>query len=303
MLRSSCLWSRNLASKTTIKFLNKINDNYYSLRKFQCQIGTNSNILTVSEKQRIIGGLSFNQVGDNNSLIYGNSVAVIDLPDDATVYVNSLKGEIKTNKLIIKKFLPIEEFLNKISKKNLLKYMVRNPEFLECIEDQTEKFYTEVVRQKGSALCYIKPENQTEMMCSIAVKKDPNAFCYTTFQTPEMCLEVIKEASWLLKYVRSQTDEICLEAVSKNGFVLNDVKKQTREICLAAVNQIGYALQYVFHQTEEICMASVKKHGGALRYVENKTEAICLEAVKQDNSALQYVPRSMRENILNALKN
>ena len=81
-----------------------------------------------------------------------------------------------------------------------------------------EKYCMEAVRQKGSALKYVR--DQTEEICMAAVKKDGYALKYVNNQTEEICLEAVKESGLALKYVRDRTEEICRVAMEEECYAL-----------------------------------------------------------------------------------
>ena len=123
------------------------------------------------------------------------------------------------------------------------------------------------VQKDGYFLRFIKPEDQTEELCLLAVYKKPYA----------------------LKYVAKQNERICLLEVSKIGGALEYVKEQTEEICKRAVQNDGFALQYVAKQNEEICLLALQQFVGAILYVREKTDRIRQFLLGVNPDILQYI--------------
>jgi hypothetical protein len=198
-------------------------------------------------------------------LNYGYTVAKIEIPDDALIYVDPEGCKFKADRFIVTKQYYISDW-----------NMWSNGDY--CLA---------AVSQYGDALKYVK--KQTPEICLAAVSQYGDALQYVKKQTPEICLAAVSKNGYALRYVKEQTPEICLAAVSQYGDALKYVKEQTPEICLAAVSKNGYALRYVKEQTPEICLAAVKQQGYALRYVKDQTPEIYQAAVSQDGLALKYL--------------
>ena len=220
------------------------------------------------------------------------------LPPDARV----IKGPqtFKTDKLILTKIQPIEEFDWNIKDCSVMGSSLR------FIAEQTPELCLEAVKQNGAALAHVNA--QTPELCLEAVKQNGAALAHVKTQTPELCLEAVKQNGGALKFVKEQTREICLAAIQQNtyahffvrisipslsfeGRMAHFGKARTKEFWLNEVSYHGLALQFVDaeNQTPEICLAAVKQNGLALKYVEKQTHEICLEALKQNYNASWYV--------------
>ena len=217
---------------------------------------------------------------------YGTKMALIEIPDDARVYVE--KHKFKTDRLIIKE---ITDFCDN-DDSYWLDILPNNYAALEFIKNQTEELCMTTIKQYSPcALRYAK--NQTDKMCKLAVNMNPFMLRYVKeqYQTNEICKLAIQQNSLILKYVINQTEELCILAVQKNGNALEYVKEQyqTEEICKLAIQQNSYAQRYVINQTDELCILAVKQNGLALQFVKMQTAELCILAVQQDNDALHYV--------------
>jgi hypothetical protein len=193
---------------------------------------------------------------------YGYTICVncrdVQIPDDAQVYIEYDK--FKADKLILS------------SKTEIWSH---------------NKLCQTIVAQEEESLQKVKL--QTEEICLIAVKRNPNEFLYIIDQTYNICKTVVNRNGLILKSIRNKTDEICKLALMQNGFALQYVEKQTYELCRIAVEQNGLALRYVETQTEELCKIAVRQSGSALEFVINQTEEICIIAVVQNFYADRYV--------------
>jgi hypothetical protein len=226
------------------------------------------------------GGLYFTLKEHIPSFLdYGTTIATIEIPDDALIYIDPEGCKFKADRFIIIKQQHISEW-----------DMWSNGDY--CLI---------AVDQNGSSLQYVK--EQTLEICLAAVANYGPALLHVKEQTPEICLAAVSQQlsglrhGYSLRYVKEQTPEICLAAVSENGCALAYVTEQTPEICLAAVSATGYALEYVTEQTPEICLAAVSQNGFALRYVKEQTLEICLTAVLEYGFTLQYVKEQHQESV------
>lgn len=78
-----------------------------------------------------------------------------------------------------------------------------------------------------------------------AVQENPLILEYIENQTRMICLLAVERNGNALRYVQEQTEEICLVAVVQNGLVLREVENHTYAICAAAVTQNNYATYYL----------------------------------------------------------
>jgi hypothetical protein len=161
--------------------------------------------------------------------IYGKIIRLIEIPNDARVYIEDNKY--KADKIILNEKITIEEFYENY---------VNNKEI--CMK---------AVKKYGYALKYV-PENLKDYdICLKAVKEDGLALKYVpkNIINKEICLAAVKNNGLALDYVPKNiiNKEICLEAVKKNGEALKYVPENIidKDICLEAVKEFGEALKYV----------------------------------------------------------
>ena len=133
---------------------------------------------------------------------YGEKLAIIEIPDDARVYVE--EDKFKTNKLVINKIMDFcdvdDDFWMDILMHPDSGYV------LKYVKKQTYDICKSAVQQNGRALKYVEEEFKTDELCTIAVQQNYRA----------------------LKYVTNQTSKICIIAVQQNRYAFNYVKQQFR---------------------------------------------------------------------------
>ena len=226
-----------------------------------------------------IGGLYFCEEAEcwQYCTDYGTKRALIEIPNDARVYVEQSK--FKADKIFITE---IKEF-----------------------DDIDDVFWIDILPKNAEVLKYIK--NQTEELCILAVKKLGCAFKYVNeqFRTEDMCILAIKHNGWTFEYMKEyQTERICRLAVQRNNKALEYVNEEfkTNELCVLAVNQRGLSLEFIDNQTLELCALAVKQNGHALCYVQDqfRTKEICYLAIQQDYQALFYI-KDMISDFINEL--
>ena len=223
--------------------------------KVTYKLGLNTDVLPFNPRGTCSkGGLYFCDESQLHMFctLYGTKLAIIEIPDDAKVYVE--ENKFKSDKLIIKEIIDFKDLPDLfwhdiIPKKGLA---------LQFPQEQTEKMCIGAVKQNGLALKYV--DNQTDEICMLAVKQDCKAIKYVKNQTQEICDAAIQQDYDILRYAQEQfqTENMCILAVQNNGHALKYVKKQTEEICLLAVNQNKYTLTHVDERFKSICEAAIR---------------------------------------------
>ena len=208
---------------------------------------------------------------------YGTKLALIEIPDDARVYVEPLK--FKADKLIVKQIMDFDE-----------------------VDD---RFWINIIPNDYHAFEYVK--NKTLAICELAIRKNGDAIFYIkdspNLLTNELCTLAVKRKGYSLRFIDEQyrTKEICILAVQKDGEALQFIKTQSDELCIQAVQQNGCALRYAEIQTEEICILAVQQNGFALEYVKKQTKELCFLAVQQNSKANKYVNEEFKMSVTEAL--
>jgi len=214
------------------KFLNDDLKHY----DFEYKLGLNVDILPFNPIDECSGGGLYFCEESNCHIFwkdYGKKLALIEIPDDARVYVE--RDKFKADKIIIKDItnfddVPDSFWINILSKNGY------------------------AVHQNGYVLEYVK--NQTEEICKLAVQHHGYALKYVKeqFKTEEICKLAVQQYGLALEYVKEQTDKICKLAVQQDGLALQYVKDPflTEEICKLAVQQNGLAYVYVKNTCEQI---------------------------------------------------
>ena len=105
--------SSKITSDTFIKFLNKENGKYVSLRNFEYKLGENIDSRKFNPFGSCEGGgLYYTKVENSHKYLkYGDHIAIIEIPRDAKTYVDPCGTKFKADKIIIKNFMPISEFI------------------------------------------------------------------------------------------------------------------------------------------------------------------------------------------------
>lgn len=147
------------------------------------------------------------------------------------------------------------QFFFNIDEEFQTRIVMYDGEALKFIDNSTEKVKLEAVKQNGSAIQYIKPEDQTE----------------------EMRLVAVKESGYSLAYIKpeDQTEEMQLKAI-KGVPTLN----------------IRHLIQYIKNPTEKIQLIMVEAYGSNIKHIENPTVKVQIESIRQDVFNIQYIDNS-----------
>ena len=262
------------------KFLNNDLTHY----DFEYKVGLNIDTAQFNPKRECSGGgLYFCEESKCHFYFdqYGTKLALIEIPDDAKVYIE--ENKFKADKIFIKEIIDFDQ----INDNFWIDILSENCCALQYVKNQTEELCIRAVQQNGDALEYVKI--QTNEICEMAVWENGHALEYVINQTDEICEMAVRQTGYALTYVINQTDKICILAVQQNGLALEYVINQTDEICILAVQQNGYALRFVKNQTDKICELAVQQYGNALFYVKKQTPLICELAVRQYGFAFENV--------------
>ena len=228
---------------------------------------------------------------------YGTKLALIEIPDDARVYVE--KHKFKADKLIIRSIMDF----NDVEDEFWINIIPKDGCALEYVKNQTDNICISAVQQNGNALQYVK--NQTNNICISAVQQNGYAIQFIKNPSETLCKLAVMESGYVLTYIKEQqTEDICKLAIQRYSDALRFVKEQTDDICKLAVKKDGLLLQYVKNQTTEICKLAIQQNSHALQYVKEQTLELCILAVQQNSHALQYVKKQFKteSNLLKICK-
>jgi hypothetical protein len=269
-----------------------ITETYITVLQDECEI--NKSHLTFYKKNNLIDFMNHYKKDNINLLLLD-----VNIPYDANVIKSSYPNEYITNKYIIK---------NKrlLSNDNELFYIgiQKNGEFIRFLDEQTEEICKLAVKVNPDALYYVKEQFQTDEICKLAIEQSYCTLNFVNNQTEEICKFAITKSAFAIKYVKEQfyTEEICKLAVSKNGLVIEFIKDEfkTDEICKLAVKQNGLSMKFIKDEfkTDEICKLAVKQNGYSLKYVINQTEEICNLAVQSEKNASIYIKDDKMYNLI-----
>jgi hypothetical protein len=162
--------------------------------------------------------------------IYGKIIRLIEIPNDARVYIEDRKY--KADKIIInEKITTIKKFYKKY---------INNKEI--CLE---------VVKNNSLAIKDIPESMKNYDICLEAVKNNGYALNYflENIINKEICLKAVKNNGEALKSVPKKiiNKKMCFKAVKNEGAALEFVPENMKyyNICLEAVKEFGEALEFV----------------------------------------------------------
>ena len=215
---------------------------------YQYKLGLNkiedNNETFIPEGECKKGGLYFcNMACFLDFLDFGNKMAILEIPNDAQIYIEKFK--FKTDRFIIKEIIELKNFYidEYYNDKDLKEIVFYRPKMFEFIKNKTEELYKVVLRGDGNYFKDIK--EQTEEICIMACARNGYNLEYVKEQTEKICLAACKAAPYSLQLVKNQTEEMCIIACSINGFALQHVREQTQKIIEAALLQNKNAKIYI----------------------------------------------------------
>lgn len=156
---------------------------------------------------------------------------------------------------------------------------------------QNEALCLAIVRHRPISLLFV--ENQTEEMCVVAIKKDIQAFNYSTirnnatlFRTrsrPYFSLDkcftykkiiiplsekinIVTECPDAIKNIEYQTPETNMIAIKKNPELISFIIQQTEELCLEVVTQNPSLLQFCHIHTPKVLYKAWSLDKGVIRF-------------------------------------
>ena len=230
-------------NKGETKFYKFLNDNL-THNGFKYQLGLNTDTNRFNPRGECYGGGLYFCDKDTCYLyyhVYGSKLAVVEIPDDARVYVE--KDKFKANKIILRE---INDF-----------------------DDVDDEFWINVSYKNGHAIRYVK--NQSYELCASTVKRKGLTLKHVKDQNEEICILAVRQNGEALQHVKKQTDKICFAAIKMSPAALCYVNKQTQELCTLAVELDSSALKYVDIQfkTNDLCYLAKQSQIEALRKLLN----------------------------------
>ena len=207
------------------KFYKFLNDNS-THNNFQYKLGLNIDSEPFNpDSECSKGGLYFCEESECYRFwdSFGKHLAIVEIPDDAKVYVE--QGKFKADKIILTKTMDFD--------------------------DVADELWISMLEKNLDAFKFMK--NPSYEVCKYAIGKNYKLIRYVdgplSLMTEELCALAVKQNGLVLKHVLGQfkTDYVCTLAVKQNGLALRYVHedKQTYEMCFLAVKQNILALQYV----------------------------------------------------------
>jgi len=132
-----------------------------------------------------------------------HSLALIDIPSDATVYID--KGKFRANKIIITHILNLTDVVDTFWVESMIKGCRPFGSALKFVKHQTAVICALAVQKDGFAIRYVKdPLLLTEELCSLAVRRNGAALQYIDIenQTKEICISAVRQNKDAIQYVK-----------------------------------------------------------------------------------------------------
>lgn len=230
---------------------------------------------------------------NNNELGF---IAEITLCPDSRVV--KMKDKLKTDKFIVGRLQPIQEFLtleriqtmNCMEQTGILQHL---PESL-----RTPDIWLKLIKDNSSFFKQVPEQIVTDEFIHSAVSCNPYVLVLIPVEkrTYELCRIVASKGSLHLVPEEQRTYELCLEVVSHYGNSLNyvPVEHRTPELCLAAVksqrNTNIVSLIPYKNRTYDIYKLLITKCFSVSLPIEYQNYKFFLDAMKQPNASLHNVP-------------
>lgn len=176
--------------------------------------------------------------------------------------------------------------------------------------------YLEMVKCNGMSLMFI--DDQSELICSTAIKDNPNAIQFVKEQTRMLCEMSVSRDPKAIKFIKEPTQELCDLAMSIDPEVLihidqkfltedmyisylrlhpeylMEIKNPTERMCIEALNYDGSLLKYVLSQTEDMCKVAIPYSADVFEYVNEQTYELCKLAVTKFPKTIKLVRDKFR---------
>ena len=142
----------------------------------------------------------------------------------------------------------------------------------------------------------IKPEDQTEELCRLAIHQDPSVLRFIENPSDEVIELAVSKQAKTLKYVpfERQTQSLVQMALKQTKTAIQFVNPSliTLEDAQLAVKRYKEALKYIPKelQTETICLKAIEKNPFIVSYIQQWTHKVALKAVEQEGRFLHFIP-------------
>lgn len=184
-----------------------------------------------------------------NSVSKAEYIYDVELLDD-TVVCKLNEYEYRVNKVILKnlrKISDMEEFNDPVKTSNLIDMI---PWWIKHCKTKTQTLLYKIIKKTPDYFMKLSPDEQSELICSEAVKQNGMLLKYVAVKTQNICIEAVKNNPKAYEYVPNKY---------MNEFIIIEVLKQVR------LNKIDNDLQ-----TQLICDEAVRLNPRNILYVDNK---------------------------------
>lgn len=270
-------------------------------------------------------GIQLNHMLQIPSVMNGKKYTrMIKILDDSKVVAG--KKFFKTNKIILREKVPIEDFWLWKNQKLCSKYVSESPEILQFIDNQTDEMCRRAVKKKSCVIAWVI--NQTDELCRLALSdSERKEHILKSIKNPtfELCKYAVSIVPWEIAFIKkwddfskNQKKELIMTAMFKDpsiaSFIETDMPddfyeeivgkypvsiryiEQNNKLCMIAVEIDGNLIRYVKDQTFNVCLKAVTNNGNSLKYIDLKkfedeeVQFLCNEAVSNFGLAIEYVP-------------
>ena len=275
------------------------------------------------------GGLYYTQLKYlANFIEYGVLIADVELPYDASIYVDPEGIKWKADKIILKNIKPIQDHPCWNDPDFCYRAVSHYYKCLKYVKKQTHNLCKSVIMYHD-AISYIR--KQTLQLCIMALKHNPDSIQYIHVKTPELCMIAIINDQYTIAFstivdAMYPSLDLCITAMRINGDDLKFVSNKTPELCAIAVlsysSAIGYInlpnfdefyeyavndypdnIYHIMNKTLKLCIIALQKNGGLLKRIDHKTPELCMLAVKNCGWGLKDVKNPSLLTCIAAIQN
>lgn len=208
---------------------------------------------------------SFYDVNLINKYIHheNNMIAIINIPDDATVCIE--KESYKTNKFKLINILSSNIFYSKFTKNELKYFLENNPYVIKYMSNPTEEEQMCVTRQFCT---FVK--QQTETLFEFIPNPPSN----------EIQMYILNQHSYMIEHIKNPSEEAQMYAIQQNPYFIKHIKIPTEKVKLFATNINGNIIEFISNPSEEVQINAIKNNINAFKYIKNPTIKSQLYAIK-----------------------
>lgn len=156
---------------------------------------------------------------------------------------------------------------------------------------QTNEICLAIIRIRPSSLLFV--ENQTEEICLTAIKKNFDAFRFSTIRNNETLFRtrsrhyVSLDLCYSVKKINIPLD-VKIQVITECPDAIKNIEYQTNETNLIAIEKNPSLISFIYHQTEELCLKVVLQDPNLLKYCHIHSPNVLYNAWLKDKRVLNY---------------